>query len=458
MKKLLVKPILALFFVASAAVLSAGSLDYLSNQSAGFYLNMAAVSATDGAEIVPYNPAGTALLGKGFYFDISNQTLFKFYSESEDARLKEDYKLNNPTPLLPSLTAVYNFGKLGAGNLSVYLNGGICAGGGVVDWSDGTVGTNVYPSSIADGLTKKSYTTAPTAGSSTSLEASSVYYGLGVGVGYSFLEDKLSASAGVRYVMAKRTGAMEASMNFNTPALVGMALPTAWVLDADYEYTQEARGFTPIFGFDARPMKGLTLGIRYEMETELEFEWDIDTLDVTATGGPIGSGAVASVKTELDKDGEKFNQNLPQLISFGAEYDFNPKLTMNFQTTVYMMNLADLDGMEDDYNIGYEVALAARYALNEKFLFGGSIMYTESGAKDDIYENDGYLMTVSANPPLDSLMFGLGAKYMVFKNFNVLLSGAYVDYLKKDVETDAGLEITYKKQVFNLGLGVSYMF
>ena len=150
MKKLLVKSILALFFVASAAALSAGSLDYLSNQNASYYLNMAGVSATDGAEIVPFNPAGTALLGKGFYLDVASQTLFKFYSESEDAMLDEEYKLNNPTPFLPSLAAVYNFGKLGAGNLSVYLNGGICAGGGVVDWSDGTLGTNVYPANVAN--------------------------------------------------------------------------------------------------------------------------------------------------------------------------------------------------------------------------------------------------------------------------------------------------------------------
>ena len=130
---------------------------------------------------------------------------------------------------------------------------------------------------------------------------------------------------------------------------------------------------------------------------------------------------------------------------------------MNFQTTVYMMNLADLNGVEDDYNTGYEVALSGRYAFTEKLLCGGSVMYTESGAKDSLYES-GDLLTVSPNPPLDSLMFGLGVKYMVIKNLNVLLSGSYVDYLKKDVTTDAGLEITYKKQVFNMGLGVSYMF
>jgi len=452
MKKLLVKPILVLFFVASAAVLSAGSLDYLSNQNASYFLNMAGVSATDGAEIVPYNPAGTALLDKGFYLDVTSQTLFKFYSESEDRVLNEDYKLNNPTPFLPSLAAVYNFGKLGAGNLSVYLNGGICAGGGSLDWSDGTVGTNAYPAQIAKQVSSgpPPVPTSPAAGSSSSLEVSSVYYGLGVGVGYSFLDDMLSASAGVRYVMAKRTGAMDASMNFSTPAIGG-----AWTLDVNYEYTQEARGFTPIFGFDARPIKGLTLGLRYEMETELEFEWDIDSLSATVSN-PLVNSVATKLKTQLNTDGEKFNQNLPQIISFGAEYDFNPKLTMNFQTTVYMMNLADLNGVEDDYNTGYEVALSGRYAFTEKLLCGGSVMYTESGAKDSLYES-GDLLTVSANPPLDSLMFGLGVKYMVIKNLNVLLSGSYVDYLPKDVENGA-LEITYKKQVFNMGLGVSYMF
>ena len=453
MKKLLVKPILALFFVASAAVLSAGSLDYLSNQNASYYFNMAGVSATDGAEIVPYNPAGTALLGKGFYLDVANQTLFKFYDESEDAKLKEDYKQREPTLFLPSLAAVYNFGKMGAGNLSVYLNGGICAGGGSLKWSDGTVGTNAYPAEIAKQVSSgpPPIPTSPAAGSSSSLEASSVYYGLGVGVGYSFLDDMLSASAGVRYVMANRTGAIDTSMNFNTPAIGGL-----WTLDVNYENTYSARGFTPIFGFDARPIKGLTLGLRYEMETELEFEYDTDSISATVSN-PLVNSVATGLKKKLDKDGDKENQNLPHVISFGAEYDFTPKFTMNFQTTVYMMNLADLNGVEDDYNTGYEVALSGRYAFTEKLLCGGSVMYTESGAKDSLYES-GDLLTVSANPPLDSLMFGLGVKYMVIKNLNVLLSGSYVDYLKKDVTTDAGLEITYKKQVFNMGLGVSYMF
>ena len=74
MKKFL---LMLTLIIAAGSTAFAGSLDYLSNQSAKYNMNAASTARTEGADIAAYNPAGTAFFAPGLYFDISNQTLFK---------------------------------------------------------------------------------------------------------------------------------------------------------------------------------------------------------------------------------------------------------------------------------------------------------------------------------------------------------------------------------------------
>jgi long-chain fatty acid transport protein len=441
----------------AAAQLSAGSLDTLSNQTASYFFSTAQTAATSGAGIIPYNPAGTALLGKGFYLEASNQTILKFYNESVDsAALSEDYSQNMPTPSLPSLSLAYNFGRIGPGNLAIYANGGICAGGGGLDWKDGTVGTNALVASVAKGLSAHAPTSAA-AGSTTSLEASSVYYGLGAGLGYSFFDDRVSASAGVRYVMAERSGTVTGKLNLVTTTPGGNV---PWTLGVDYDYTYSARGFTPIFGLDIRPVTGLTLGFRYEMETALEFEYDTDTATGTSSvASPTLAALAQGAVNNLNQDGQKVQQNLPQVFSFAAEYVFNPKLTVSAGTNLYFLGAADLDGVEDDFGVGYELNLAGQYQMTKKLLVGGTFMYSNQSTKDSYYEKEANMLAASANPPLDSLTFGLGGKYNLFRTLDVLLCGAYIHYIHVDATTETyKLDVNYKKDIVNLCIGASYKF
>ena len=166
----------------------AGSLDYLSNQSAKYCMNTASTARTDGADIVAYNPAGTALMGQGFFIDVSNQTLLKYYSAKEDALLKDEYKQSEPTILLPNVFIVYNAGQIGMGKLAVFGQMGIVAGGGTLKWDDGTIGSSLFAytngSTIEASLDSISGNTATFNGFSTKTEASSVYYAIGGGVSY----------------------------------------------------------------------------------------------------------------------------------------------------------------------------------------------------------------------------------------------------------------------------------
>lgn len=422
--------VLAVACVAAAATLSAGSLDTLSNQSASYFFSTAQTASTAGAGIIPYNPAGTALLEKGFYLDASSQTIFKFYSETDDSALLNDtYKQNEPTPSLPSLNFAYNFGEVGPGKLAVYANGGIPAGGGGLNWKDGTIATNVL----------KTYL------SGTSFKASSIYYGVGGGISYAFLDNKVSASAGARYVMAQRSGTIKGTA---TAALSGYGITGTQTLD--FEYT--AQGVTPIFGLDIRPIDRLTLGFRYEMETPLEFEYDVNKID------PFYS-AVLKLN---GLDGLKVQENLPQVFSFAAEYQFTPEFTLSTGTNLYFLGAADLDGTEDYFGVGYELNLAAQYQLTKKLLVGGTFMYSEQSTKDSYFEEDNELMTLlaaSGNPPLDSLTFGTGAKYNIWKSLDLLLTGAYIHYLPVEATTDKyKLDVTYNKDIVEICLGASYKF
>ena len=416
-------------FVATAATLSAGNLDTLSNQSASYFFSTAQTASTAGASIIPYNPAGTALLEKGFYLDASTQTIFKFYSEKEDNLLKETYKQNEPTPSLPAINFVYNFGDVGPGRLAAYANGGICAGGGGLNWKDGTIGTNVLKYSfLKKGVNLKS----------TSFEASSVYYSAGGGLGYAFLDNLVSVSAGARYVNGQRSGKIAGSTD-----LLG---------DIVYDFDYTAQGVTPIFGVDVRPMDGLTLGLRYEMETAMKFKYATNEI------------SAALKASGYDQDGKKITQDLPQVISFAAEYKFTPEFTMSAGTNVYLLNLAkyDVNGdgtndAKDYFNTGYELNLAGQYQLTRQLLLGGTFMYSDQGVKKAYWEDVNLLTAASANPPLNSVTFGTGAKYNVWKSLDLLLTGAYIHYLPTSADVSA-FNVTYNKEVVEVCLGASYKF
>jgi long-subunit fatty acid transport protein len=51
---------------------------------------------------------------------------------------------------------------------------------------------------------------------------------------------------------------------------------------------------------------------------------------------------------------------------------------------------------------------------------------------------------------------GLGATYTVIPNLDLTLALSWVHYLPEDVKTTAGLDINYKKDIYNIALGASY--
>jgi long-chain fatty acid transport protein len=482
------KKVLWLLLVLALVVpggLFAGSIDYLSNQSARWLLSPSRNASTDAADIVGYNPAGSVFLPKGLSLDLSMQTLFKFYHNDNTfipgvggaslfgtTAVGKDFSQDLPTPALPNLYVAYNFGRLGPGALALYLQGGVPAGGGDLEWDDGTAGTSFALNGLRAQLAGLYAATSGAQGaltdplSSHSFEASSIYYGIGLGGAYSFLNDQLSLRFGGRLVIAQRGFSMEASYG------------PGYNLSGEFEYN--AVGFTPIIGFDVRPVqvKGLTLAFRYEIETQLEFEYEQKSL----AGSLAAAGSGLLTKSGI-YDGKKFHQNLPHIIGLGAEYQLNDKLAFSVSGNIYLLSVAKLGEVYDAstglkktdlneyFDVGCDIGIGATYRIIENLKIGGGINYTESGAKDKYFKDSGTLLNASANPLLDSIAFGLGATYGITKyGLDLTLSCLYSHYIPQDYSVTQystppnpivpvyTVDGTYKKDIFEIGIGVGYHY
>jgi long-subunit fatty acid transport protein len=259
----------------------------------------------------------------------------------------------------------------------------------------------------------------------------------------------LSLSAGARLVIPRRGFTLEAEYQNGATG------------KAEVEYN--ALGVTPIIGFDVRPIEGLTIGLRYEFETRLRFEYDVTVSGTLSTALPevlAGSGI---------RNGKEFNMNLPQILAAGVEYEVIPGLALDLSGTVYFLPQADLyfvsnsvEKSADDYfDIGYDVGIGAKWQILDALGIGAGFSYTDVGAKQSYYDEQ--VINASANPPLDSLNFGLGATYSFGFGLDINLGVLYVHYLPVDYKASAsGGAITAvgtnKKDVINIGLGVSYHY
>jgi opacity protein-like surface antigen len=116
--------------------------------------------------------------------------------------------------------------------------------------------------------------------------------------------------------------------------------------------------------------------------------------------------------------------------------------------------------LSDYFGLGYEAGLGVTYEIIEGLKAGAGFMYTESGAKDDYYNDSRTVLNASANPPLDSIAIGLGASYALKNGLSFTLAGLYSHYLPQDysISESAVASGTYEKDVVNVGIGVGFSY
>ena len=132
--------------------LTAGSVEYLSNQSPEYMRTLSRNAATDAADAVNYNPAGVMKMQDGLFFNLGGQYVFKKHS-AEDNKDKygvnpDEYKSDKDS-VIPNFYALYKQEKWAA-----FFGFTVPAGGGEIEF-DG--GSPLVRNAIVGGVYKSYY-------------------------------------------------------------------------------------------------------------------------------------------------------------------------------------------------------------------------------------------------------------------------------------------------------------
>jgi len=424
--------------LTSPAPAWAGSIDYLTNQSADFMRTLGRNSATDAADVAFHNPGGAAFLEHdGLYVNLSSQTLLKYYRIGYKCTT---YEADDPTPVLPSLYVLYKWKSLAG-----FFNFTIPAGGGNLTYEDGVP----YLEALALVVPEKDSSYAvPRNGK---FEGSSMYLGFTLGAAYEFF-GIFSVAAAARLVTATKT--------YTGSAEFGPEEKHKAELDAE----KKALGVGGIFGVHVRPIEYLDIGIRFETETALDWETTSTTKNLkTAKNSALESFA----------DGATEQRNLPMMLGMGISGHLPwllKKLSLNLNFNYYFTNAADKDddvtgvtgyviGYDDDYDDGMEISASAELHINDQWVVSAAYGHAWLGGNTDTYSDFEYA--------LDADTGAVGARWALLgERLKITLAFAATFYEEGQNRslhpllklTEGAPPERFDKRVFTFALGLEYRF
>ena len=410
----------ALAMVFTASSVFAGSIDYLSNQSADYLRTFCRNASTD-ADSVHYNPAATAFMKDGVTLYLSSQTILKTYSSeltypaTEPLGKNDVYESTKPSPIVPNFYGIYK-----KDNYAVFVGAGLIAGGGSVNYKDGVPAMVLI--GAAKPLPKKLLF------QNGNLKGSSLYYFGSAGGSYD-VNETLSVSFTARFVYAKKTFKGEA--NYLQPA-AGYAPAT---LEVDAEKT--AKGIGGIIGVTFK-QDAMILAARFETPTRLNFKTKVHDGKSFDT---------------MFEDGSKERYDLPAMIGLGGSYTID-KLMISTSFDGFLLGLTnkDDDGYSEDYSsFGWEISASAEYAVIPDFLkVSAGYMYANVGGNSDTYNDFDY--------SLDSHSVGIGGRITPVANLDLVLGIGRIHYVTANGQKTPTGDITtkYKKDVWNFAFGAEY--
>lgn len=424
----------------SASALAGGLLTN-TNQNAAFLRNPAQEGAI-GIDALYSNPAGVAFLSEGFHLSINWQMaaqqrimtatspVFALGTANNGATTKE-FKGKAFTPVMPSFHAAYVFNEKWSASAAFTVTGG----GGKLDFDNGLpmfeymvggkAAGNGFPYSLEQNLTGKQY-----------------LFGLQLGGTYK-VTDKISVFGGVRTVFASNAyeGAIKnikinnmSSANFEAAGMMEYAALTSdYVLDC----SQSTIGFTPIVGVDVN-LGRLNLAAKYEFRTKLEYENESEN-----------SANVDAAFADY-KDGAKVRNDVPAILTLGAEYSVLPSLRVAAGYTHYFDN--DAKGSTTNVSDNtWEASFGVEYDINDKWLVSAGVRHTNYGFADNELSDMNFNM--------DNYALGIGGAYKV--NEKVTVNAGYMHSFYSDHKTPAnavGLATIYERKNDTWGVGVDIKF
>ena len=436
MKKILTG-VLSLMISASAL---AGGLLTNTNQNAAFLRNPAQEGAI-GIDALYSNPAGVAFLSEGFHLSINWQMAaqqrimtttspaFAAGIANNGATTKE-FKGKAFTPIMPSFHAAYVFNEKWSASAAFTVTGG----GGKCEFDNGLP---MFEYMVGGPLALQ--------GAQYSMEQNltgeQYLFGLQLGGTYK-VTDNVSVFGGVRTVFASNAyeGTIKNIM-LKSAATGGQLIPGAMVNPALADYvldcSQSTIGFTPIVGVDWNLGK-LNLAAKYEFRTKLEYENDSKN-----------SANVDEAFADY-KDGAKVRNDIPAILTLGAEYSVLPSLRVAAGYTHYF----DKDAKGSTTNVSdntWEASFGVEYDINDKWLVSTGVRHTNYGFADNEVSDMNFNM--------DNYALAIGGAYKV--NEKVTVNAGYMHSFYSDHKTPAnavGLATIYERKNDTGGVGVDIKF
>jgi long-chain fatty acid transport protein len=434
-----------IFSLVLVATLLAGAvygsnIDYLTNRSVSYIRNFARNAATEGADLVTYNPAGLVFLDEGFHLSFGNQFLLKDYTiEAEPFWLPtetETYESTKPTLLLPDLYTVYRTDQW-----AIFGSFTIPAGGGSLDYKDGIYAMSLIETGLQQALHPGPYSQYYFAVQSDGyIKASSMYMAGTLGASYAF-SDLLSMGLAGRYVSGERTYDGQGDFTIFGPDSGGSVVPigtSSRILDVE----KSASGIGGIISLDVMPTPDLNVALRYETATSLDWETTVNENSWGVYGLPDSSFT----------DGYKQRRDLPAVIAGGVSYRFSPQFQLSTMFNYFMLEDADQgenDGINDNYGNGLDIGIGFDYHISPSVLASLGYLRSDLGGDKGTYTDLEY--------NLDYHALGGGVRYAVNDDFalNFAIGHNFYDEGQGEGVYEA---CTYNKSVTYFGLGAELSF
>jgi len=468
--------------LAFAQFALAGGILTNTNQSAQFVRTLSRNASTD-LDATYFNPAGLTQVEDGFHISISNQYI------TQEKKIENDFAMLNNSefigdvkaPLFPDFYAVYKKDKM-----AFSFGFGPNAGGGSAEYKNGLPGFEMLASMIVPTLQVSlamidlgiEAATGQNPGFSNVtgydmdmyLNGSSVYYGFQANAAYQ-LNDMISVAVGGRYISAVNTyeghlkdvtitapaayGGAQAPGDYlrliasqveaMDPATAMLLSGTAAVLDEEtgdkeLDAKQTASGITPIFCVNLALTEALNIGIKYEMETPLELVNET-TKDVM----------------EMFPDGEKYQANIPAILSTGISYDLTEAFNAAFSFTYYFDKETDNEGWKDEEtgeslieSNTYEIGVGLQYAISEQLAVSAGYQLTAISVADE-YQSE-------MEHELSANTVGGGIRYKLNESIDLDLGALYAMYSEASVEIPQMYTETYNRSSLAIVAGLGYHF
>jgi len=385
-------------------------------RSADWVRNPSRCAVTDSLDAITYNPAGIVKMADGFYVGLGNIVILK---ESEHEVGGTTYSADDPSWIIPTVYLAYN-----QQNWSLFLNFESFDGGGGYEFSN-SAGLPLFSAGLSASLTASGMGTAGV----TNAEVYSSWTQLKLGGAFE-LNNMVSFSAGIRYLMGKITSEMTATGA--SGAVAGKAL----VSETEQNYT----GMGGFVGINVAPVEGLNLSATYFTKVWVAGEED-KTLKV--------NGATMSDTSEFEQE------VVPAQLFLGASYQVMPALSVSVS---YLRTFSSEEsfgkGTNEEYLFRYQddeqnLAIGVEYTVMPMLTVSAGLGYAWKGGAEETYQAEFY------NPDLDVLIAGLGAKITPMPGLDVTV-GLMKAFFMEETSGSGASEITYNRDAWLFSLGASY--